>query len=62
MAILQDENRHRSKSATPIQAGLPKGHEVLAWCATMLKTDRVGFIAHEAIEALQSHWKRIAAS
>jgi len=36
--------------------------EVLAWCATMLKTDRVGFIAHEAIEALQSHWKRIAAS
>ncbi len=36
--------------------------EVLAWCATMLQTDRVGFIARESIEALQSHWKKIAAS
>lgn len=36
--------------------------EVLAWCSTMLKTDRVGFIAREPIEALQSHWQRIAAS
>lgn len=36
--------------------------EVLAWCSTMLKTDRVGFIAREPIEALQAHWQRIAAS
>lgn len=36
--------------------------EVLAWCATMLQTDRVGFLARESIEALQSHWKKIAAS
>lgn len=36
--------------------------EVLAWCVTMLKTDRVGFLAREAIEALQTHWERIAAS
>ena len=35
--------------------------EVLAWCSTMQKTDRVGFIAREPIEALQSHWRRIAA-
>lgn len=35
--------------------------EVLAWCSTMLKTDRVGFIAREPIEALQSHCQRIAA-
>ena len=26
MAILQDEDHHRSKFATQIQAGLPKGH------------------------------------
>lgn len=36
--------------------------EVLAWCSTMLKTDRVGFIAREPIEALQAHWQRIATS
>jgi hypothetical protein len=35
--------------------------DVLAWCSTMLKTDRVGFIAREPIEALQAHWRRIAA-
>jgi len=35
--------------------------EVLAWCSTMLKTDRVGFIAREPIEAVQAHWQRIAA-
>jgi hypothetical protein len=36
--------------------------EVLAWCSTMFKTDRVGFIAREPIEAVQAHWQRIAAS
>lgn len=36
--------------------------EVLAWCSTMLKTNRVGLIAREPIEALPSHWQRIAAS
>ena len=36
--------------------------EVLAWCSTMLKTDRVGFIAREPIEALHSHWQRLATS
>jgi hypothetical protein len=32
--------------------------EVLAWCATMRKTDRVGFIACEPIEALRAHWQK----
>lgn len=36
--------------------------EVRAWCSTMLKTDRAGFIAREPIEALHSHWQTIAAS
>lgn len=36
--------------------------EVLGWCATMLQTDRVGFIAREAIEALQADWERNGAS
>jgi len=36
--------------------------EVLAWCSTMRKTDQVGFIARGPIEALQSHWQRIATS
>jgi hypothetical protein len=36
--------------------------EVLAWCSTKLKTDRVGFIACEPIEALPTPWQRIAAS
>lgn len=36
--------------------------EVLGWCATMLQTDRVGFLARESIEALQSHWERNGAS
>ena len=36
--------------------------EVLAWCSTKLKTDRVGLIAREPIEALPSPRQRIAAS
>jgi uncharacterized Zn finger protein len=35
--------------------------EVIAWCSTMLENDRVGFIADESIEALRTHWQRIAA-
>lgn len=35
--------------------------EVIAWCSAMLKHDRVGFIAHEPLESLRTHWQRIAA-
>lgn len=34
--------------------------EVIAWCAAMLEHDRVGFIACEPMEALRTHWQRIA--
>ncbi len=35
--------------------------EVIAWCSAMLKHDRIGFIAHEPLESLRTHWQRIAA-
>ena len=34
--------------------------EVIAWCSTMLETDRVGCIAREPLEALRTRWQRIA--
>ncbi len=38
---------------------LPAG-EVVAWCAAMLKNDRVGFIAEEEIKSLQNRFGAIA--
>ena len=35
--------------------------EVIAWCSTMLETDRVGFIARKPIEALRTRWQRTMA-
>jgi|SRR5581483_3627765 len=35
--------------------------EVIAWCSTMLESDRVGFIARKPMEALRTHWQRIVA-
>jgi uncharacterized Zn finger protein len=35
--------------------------EVIAWCSTMLASDRVGFIARKPIEALRTHWQRTVA-
>jgi uncharacterized Zn finger protein len=35
--------------------------EVIAWCSAMLKQDRVGFIAHEPLESLRTHWQKIDA-
>jgi hypothetical protein len=35
--------------------------EVIAWCSTMLGTDRVGFIARKPLEALRTHWQRTVA-
>lgn len=35
--------------------------EVIAWCSTMIENYGVGFIADETIEALRTHWQRIAA-
>jgi murein L,D-transpeptidase YcbB/YkuD len=35
--------------------------EVLAWCSSLLAHDRVGFIAHEPLESLRTHWQRITA-
>jgi hypothetical protein len=35
--------------------------EVIAWCSTMLESDRVDFIAREPIEALRHHWQTTAA-
>jgi hypothetical protein len=34
--------------------------EVIAWCAEMLKNDRIGFIAREPIESLQNHFETTA--
>jgi hypothetical protein len=31
IAVLQDENRHRSSSARRIHAALPEGHELCRW-------------------------------
>lgn len=35
--------------------------EVIAWCATMLQTDRVSFIASKPLEALRAHWQKTVA-
>ncbi len=34
--------------------------EVIAWCSTMLDTDRVGFIATEPLQALRNHLQTTA--
>jgi uncharacterized Zn finger protein len=34
--------------------------EVIAWCATMLESDRVGFIAREPLQSLRSQLQRTA--
>jgi len=31
------------------------GEEVIAWCSAMVESDRVGFIADEALQSLKSH-------
>jgi hypothetical protein len=36
------------------KCGLPPA-EVVAWCDRMLKTDRVGFIYREELQALRTH-------
>ncbi len=33
--------------------------EVLAWCSAMLKSDRIGIIAREPLEALRRHETRL---
>ena len=35
--------------------------EVIAWCSTMLATDRVGFIASQPLEALRAQWQKTVA-
>lgn len=35
--------------------------EVIAWCSTMLKNDRVGFIARKPLEALRTQWQKTLA-
>jgi hypothetical protein len=35
--------------------------EVIAWCSTMLESDRVRFIARKPMEALRTHWQKVAA-
>jgi hypothetical protein len=37
------------------------GDEVIAWCSTMLDTDRVGFIARKSLESLRDQFRRAAA-
>jgi hypothetical protein len=34
--------------------------EIIAWCSSMLKNDRVGFIARTPLEALQNHFRTAA--
>ena len=34
--------------------------EVIAWCSAMLDSDRVGFIAREALQSLRNHFQRTA--
>ena len=33
--------------------------EVIAWCSTMLETDRVRFIASKPFKALRTYWQGI---
>jgi uncharacterized Zn finger protein len=35
--------------------------EVIAWCSTMLETDRVGCISRKPLETLRTQWQRIVA-
>lgn len=35
--------------------------EVIAWCSAMLEKDRVGFIAHEALESLRKRFQKTGA-
>ena len=35
--------------------------EVIAWCSTMLESDRVRFVAREPLESLRDHFQRLAA-
>ncbi|MFQ5503157.1 MAG: hypothetical protein ACE5EQ_12825, partial [Phycisphaerae bacterium] len=39
------------------QCDLPAA-EVIAWCAKMLKTDRVGFICDQELQALRRQFER----
>ena len=42
------------------KCGLP-ADEVIAWCSAMLESDRVRFVAREALESLRDHFRKHAA-
>jgi hypothetical protein len=34
--------------------------ELIAWCSAMMESDRMGFIAREALQSLRSHCQKRA--